>query len=105
LGKVFYTCDMCGEQMQGGRDLHYVAKIQVYAGADPLEFTAEELKANIREKIRRLLEQMEDMDARELEESVYREFRFDLCPRCWRRYVEDPLPRWSPTSRPGREGP
>ena len=38
-----------------------------------------------------IIEQMEGMDPDELEDQVYKSFRFDLCPACHQRYLEDPL--------------
>jgi len=97
---IYYTCDMCGKRLAGGRDLRFVAKIQLYAAADPLEISAEELTADIREKIRRLVDEMKDMDPQELQDSVFRQFQFDLCPKCRQRYIEDPLPQAAPSSAP-----
>jgi len=103
LKLVYHTCDMCGRRMAEGQDLRFVAKIQVHASADPLEITAEDLEGDIREKMRRLIEELKDMDPQEVERSVYCAFQFDLCPRCWKRYIEDPLPRWTPADLPGEE--
>jgi hypothetical protein len=32
------------------------------------------------------------MDPQEVEDSVYKELRFDLCMACQRRYIKAPLP-------------
>jgi hypothetical protein len=34
---------------------------------------------------------MDDMDPEELEDQVYKTFRFDLCPPCHESYLKDPL--------------
>ena len=36
---------------------------------------------------------MADMDPQALEDAVHKEFRFDLCMACQRRYLRDPLCR------------
>ena len=46
-----------------------------------------------RAEIRALLEQMRGMDPQELEDGVFKEFRFDLCMACQRRFLRDPLGR------------
>jgi hypothetical protein len=72
---------------------HYVVKIEVVANPEIPPVTAEYLEeTDYREKIRQLLESMKDASPRELQDGVYRRFEFRLCPRCQRRYLENPLP-------------
>jgi len=90
------TCDLCGKPLFAGESLRYEARIQVYAAYDPLELTADDLARDHRAQIRALLKTLEQMDPQEVEESVYKEFLFDLCMACQRRYLRDPLPRQNP---------
>jgi hypothetical protein len=80
-------------------DVRYVLKIQGYAAYDPLEITFEDLEKDIEGEMARLLEVLKEKDPRELEDEVHREFQFDLCPACWRRYLRDPVA----AARPGQE--
>ena len=41
--------------------------------------------------VRPFAQKMKEMDAERLEDDVHKEFRLDLCPRCWRTYRRDPL--------------
>jgi hypothetical protein len=86
------TCDLCGKALLVEEGVRYEARIQVYAAYDPLELTAADLAQDTRERLRRVLEQLRRMDPQEAEDSVYREFLFDLCPACQRRYLRSPLP-------------
>jgi hypothetical protein len=71
----------------------YVVKIEVYADPAMPEVTRAELEeTDYAEAIRKLLESMKDVPARELQDDVYRRFQFHLCPGCQRRYLENPLP-------------
>ena len=36
---------------------------------------------------------MEHQEAEDLEDQVYKTFRFDLCPSCHEAYLKDPLGR------------
>ena len=93
-----FSCAMCGKPLLLDEDVRYVVDIRVYAAYDAMDLTAEDLKKDRREEIKRLIEQMKDMDPQELEDQVHKEFRFHLCPACQRQYLRDPLPR--PDTRP-----
>jgi hypothetical protein len=86
------TCDLCGRALLAEEPVRYEVRIQVYAAYDPLELTPDDLSQDHRAEIRALLRQLEDMDPQEVEDSVYKEFRFDLCMACQRRYLRRPLP-------------
>src|SRR3972149_1714149 len=88
---VHYTCDMCGKALLVDEDTRYVVKIEVFAAYDPMELTGEDVEADHLEEISQLVSEMEQMDPKELEEDVYKSFRFDLCPTCRDKYVEDPF--------------
>ena len=88
---VHYTCDMCGKTLLSDEDVRYVVKIEVYAAYDPLEITEEDLNKDHKQEIADLLSNMDDMEAEELEEGVYKRLRFDLCAACQRRYLANPL--------------
>jgi len=90
---IHFTCDMCGKRLEQSEDTRYVIKIEVYAAYDPLEITSEDLEADRTEEIEELLDDMEDRDAEEMENEVYKTFRFDLCPDCHAAYLKDPLGR------------
>ncbi len=86
------TCDLCGKVLLVDENARYEVRIQVYAAYDPMELTHEDLARDSREQLRRLLERLAEMDPQEIEDSVYKEFLFDLCPACQRRYLRHPLP-------------
>ena len=90
---LHFTCDMCGKDLLVNEDVRYVVKIEVYAAYDPMEITEEDLEKDHMEEISQLIEEMEDMDAEELEDGVYKSFRFDLCPMCQKKFIRNPLVR------------
>jgi hypothetical protein len=85
-----HICDRCGRPMEK-QDLRYVAKIQVFAAADTLEITAEDLLQPPGEEMARLLRQCEGMTEEELMRDVFVQFQFDLCRPCQRAYLANPL--------------
>ncbi len=95
---LHYSCDMCGKKLLVQEDVRYVVKIEAYAAADPLEITEEDLEKDHLEEISKLIKQLEQMDPQELEDQVYKSFRFDLCPECHRKFLRDPLGKqWART--------
>ncbi|PYJ58446.1 MAG: hypothetical protein DME24_16325 [Verrucomicrobia bacterium] len=87
---ITHICDRCGRPIERGQ-LRYVAKIEVFAAADPLEITLEDLLRDTRREMDRLLQQCEELSEEELMRDVYVRFNFDLCRACQKSYVTDPL--------------
>ena len=87
---LHFTCDLCGQQLNDDR---YVAKIEVFAAFDPSELSEQDLDADHLQEIASLIEDMELKGDSELDEPETRQFRFDLCPECRKKFVNDPLGR------------
>lgn len=90
---LHYSCDLCGKELLIEEELRYVAKIEVFAAYDPLEITDEDLDQDHMEEISELIDNMSEVDASELEDQVFKSFRFDLCPDCHKKFLKDPLNR------------
>jgi hypothetical protein len=88
---ITHACDRCGCPIEKG-ELRYVARIEVFAAADPLEVTSEDLGADTRREIERLIESCAGRSEDELMQDVHVAFKFDLCRRCQMAYVVNPLP-------------
>ena len=90
---LHFSCDICGKELLVEEDLRYVVKLEVYAAYDPLEITEEDLEEDHMEEISELIKQMDATGEQELEDQVYKSFRFDLCPDCHKKFLKDPLSR------------
>ena len=88
---IHYTCDMCGKGLLVDEDVRYIVKIELYAAYDPMELGEEDLETDHLEEIASIYEQTEGMSEAELEEEIYKTFRFDLCMACHKQYLQDPL--------------
>jgi len=86
------TCDGCGRALLVDEPARYVVRIQVFAAYDPLELTPDDLARDHRAEIQALLDRLAEADPQELQDSVYKEFVFDLCMACQRRYLARPMP-------------
>jgi len=87
---IHYSCDLCGARLDGSAQ-RYVVKIEVYAAADDQELSGPDDLDELDDQLEQLTESLADADPDQVEDANYRGFRFDLCPRCQRRYLSDPL--------------
>lgn len=87
---ITHLCDRCGRPIEA-RELRYVARIQVFAAADRMEITAEDLMEDAGKEMDRLIRACETMTEEELMRDVWVEFQFDLCRACQRAFLENPL--------------
>jgi hypothetical protein len=87
---ITYTCDGCGKEIPQ-KSLRYKVKINIQAAYDTLEIKLGDLLRDHEAELRALLERIEDMDAQQLEDEIYKVFHLDLCPDCYHSYIKDPL--------------
>ena len=87
---VTHICDRCGRPIEKGQ-LRYTVRIEVFAAADPLEITLDDLLRDTRREMDEALEECEKLTEEELMRDVYVQFQFDLCPSCQKSYVTDPM--------------
>jgi len=87
---ITHLCDRCGRPIESG-EVRYIASIRVFAAADPLEISTEELQEDHTEEMDRLLKQCAGMTEEELMRDVLVEFQFDLCRACQKAYLGNPL--------------
>ncbi|MCG3200012.1 MAG: hypothetical protein GHCLOJNM_04541 [bacterium] len=86
----FYRCDGCGKGLKK-HELRYTVKIDVRAAYDELEIGLADLIKDHDAEIRALLEQLSHRDPKEVEETVYKLIRLDLCPSCQKAFIKSPL--------------
>jgi hypothetical protein len=85
------TCDLCGQELLAKSEVRYEVRIEVKAAYDPLEITEEDLAKDMRAEIAKVIRQLEGISEEEAQNEVYRQFEFDLCAACQRKYVKRPL--------------
>ena len=89
---MHFSCDRCKRELESD-DLRYVVKIEIHAAMDPIsEDQLEDDRDHLME-IEDILENSIDDDSDNIGEDVYQRRRFDLCPECYRRFVQNPLGR------------
>ncbi len=87
---IVHRCDGCGREMKKGV-LRYTVKIDVRAAYDELEIGLADLMRDHRAELLALIERLKNKSPQEIEETVYKGIRLDLCPACQRAYIRNPL--------------
>jgi len=88
---VHYSCDMCGKPLLLDEEVRYVIKIEAYAAYDPIEISEDDLAEDHMDEIEELCESLEEADAKDMEDRIYKTFKFDLCAACHEEFLRDPL--------------
>ncbi|MDQ1257118.1 MAG: hypothetical protein QG656_1720 [Candidatus Hydrogenedentes bacterium] len=87
---VSYKCDGCGRELPK-HALRYSVEIEVKAAYDKLRIGLADLVRDHRAEILELIERLKHRDAQDIEETVYKHIRMDLCPSCQRAFIRNPL--------------
>lgn len=84
---VHYTCDMCGKPLLADEDTRYVVKVEVFVADNVEDDLDEEIGDEEEFEFRDGIIDSEEV----LENREYKTFRFDLCAKCHKHYLQDPL--------------
>lgn len=87
---IKYMCDLCGKSLKE-KEVIYELDIRVHAIYQPLQIDLVDLLVNHKDEIRELIEELKEKDEQELQDQVYKTFKFHLCPICQRKYVKNPF--------------
>src|SRR4030042_3854081 len=79
------TCWRCGKELPP-EGLNYVIHIEVFAGFDGVLLEPEE---GVDRQLRRLMDQIEKSNSKELEKEVYEAFTSVVCKSCRDRFVDE----------------
>ena len=90
---IRYSCDLCGRNLDAQNDLRYVVRMEVYAAFDPVASDGEEDDRDHLQEVQDILERIEDTQSDQIGEDVYQQMRFDLCPECRKKFLQNPLGR------------
>ena len=83
-------CRRCSAALTPGHGDFYVVTIEAVADPTPPTITAEDLAADHRAQIERLLAQLADLSEEEALAQVYRRLTLYLCGPCYRHWIESP---------------
>jgi hypothetical protein len=98
---IRFCCDGCRKTLQPNDPQRYILRIELFAAAEHLQVSPQDLARDHRAEIQRILNQLQRANPDQIEDQVFRAFRFDLCADCHQRYLRNPLPELtSPRATP-----
>ena len=86
---LHFSCDLCGCQLD---DRRFVVKLEAFPAFDPDQLSPADLDADHLEQVAQQLENSAEADDDDADCGT-KTLRFDLCPRCHRKFLRDPLGR------------
>jgi hypothetical protein len=89
---MHFSCDRCKCELDSD-DLRYVVKIEIHAAMDPVADEDLEDDRDHLMEIEDILENSLDEASEAIGDDIYQRRRFDLCPQCYRKFVQNPLGR------------
>ncbi|AWM36086.1 hypothetical protein GobsT_61540 [Gemmata obscuriglobus] len=92
---MHFSCDVCGKDMTRDGAERYVVKMEAFASCDPGVLTDGDLETDHIEEMAQLLSDLEEGGDAPAPLPACKKMRFDLCPACFRKFVNDPLGRES----------
>ncbi|MGE0711324.1 MAG: hypothetical protein AB7N76_08825 [Planctomycetota bacterium] len=90
------ACDRCDRSLLAFEDVRYELTMIIKAAYDPMEIVPGQTPTDLGALIEQAARATEGMSEEEVEATVYKELHFDLCLRCQRELLRDPLPRRAP---------
>lgn len=90
---IHIYCDLCQRKIENG-EIRYIVRLETYPADDNTDpmIEMEDDRDHLLE-IHQALELQQPVEGQDLDEEVYVELKFDLCPECRRRLLKNPLGR------------
>ena len=90
---IHYSCDRCKRPIDDENDLRYVVRLEVEAVMDPLHEHENRDDRDHLLEIDEILERVDAAECPEIGDDVYQKRRYDLCPACFRKFMQNPVGR------------
>jgi len=87
---IRYECDKCGAELQANDHQRYIAKLEIFAAASPIDITPVRPEDTTR-ALDEVIKQLQSANPDDIEDQTYRCFRFDLCDTCRKKVIDKPL--------------
>ncbi len=87
---IHYSCDRCKCELDPQLDLRYMVTIEIEAAVEELACDSTDDPDHLQE-LEELLESSDDYCSAPFGQGIYQRKRFDLCARCYRQYMKNPL--------------
>lgn len=90
---IHYACDRCKRVIDPEDDIRYVVRLEAQAVMDSVEMDEVDDDRDHLLEIHEILERLDEEESGLEGEEVYQRRRYDLCPECYRKFMENPVGR------------
>ncbi len=90
---IQYSCDRCKRQIDSQVEFRYVVRLEVRAALDFGPGMEDEADRDHLMELHEILESAEDADSDLIDDDLYQQLRYDLCPECYRKFMRCPMGR------------
>jgi len=87
---LHFSCDLCGIPLD---DQRFVVQLEAYPAFDPDQLEAVDLDADHLQQVAQELEAGDPENPPHADACESKKLRFDLCSRCYHKFLRDPLGR------------
>lgn len=88
---IHYSCDRCRRMIDPAQEVRYSVKIDIQMVVEAIETEEADDDRDHLAEVHQMLESL-DLDDPDFDlEDEQQKLTYDLCPRCYRKYVRDPL--------------
>ncbi len=90
---IHYACDRCKRVIDPEDDVRYVVRLEVQAIMGSLEMDDDPDDHDHLLEVHEILERIEDEESDLVGDDIYQHRRYDLCPACYRKFMQNPVGR------------
>ncbi len=90
---INYSCDRCKRKINSQEEFRYVVRMEVRAALDFGPGSDDEADRDQLMELHEILELAEDDEADLIDDELYQQLRYDLCPECYRKFMRNPMGR------------
>lgn len=85
---IHYCCDRCERRIHSEEEFRYVVRIEARAALDVAQDGDDEGDRDHLMELHQLIESCgEELDS----DDSYQTLRYDLCPECYRKFIQNPV--------------
>jgi hypothetical protein len=88
---IHFSCDRCKRMIDPEEELRYSVKLEICAAMDPVDAAEVQDDRDHLLEVQEILERLDAEDDENIGEDIYQRKSFDLCPRCYREFIKNPL--------------
>lgn len=88
---IHYSCDRCKRQIDSQEEFRYVVRMEVRAALDFGTSAEDDDDRDHLMELHEILETAEDAESEMIDDELYQQLRYDLCPECYRKFMRNPM--------------